>query len=306
MPKNPYIAVISNPAAGQRSGPFLWGVINRLKKKGAKVDLIVTEAPGHAVKLAADLSTEGSVDLIVAAGGDGTLREVAEGLNGSDVPLGIIPAGTANVMARELGYMKKGVKSVKCVSKILLKNRTRPVYPFQLAHEGKSTIGLCWLGAGFDAAVLQYVSPWMKSKIGRAAFAPAMIKTMIKEPRKPSVPWQSGDTTGVAGWIILANIAKYAGPFVLTEKTAVDQQGLAWLRFKKAGAIARLVDQILLPFKPLDMRGETQELLSEQVIIGGDNTPIQLDGDLIGFGPVSVQPQAKPIMFKAGKVNSRS
>lgn len=306
MQNSPYIAVISNPAAGQRSGPFLWGVINRLKKKGAQVDLIVTEAPGHAVKLAADLSRDGKVDLIVAAGGDGTLREVAEGLNGSNIPLGIIPAGTANVMARELGYMKKGVKSVKRVSNILLKDRVCSVYPFQLTHEGQKTIGLCWLGAGFDAAVLEHVNPWLKSKIGRAAFAPAMIKTMVKEPGKPSIPWSVGDDEGICGWLILANIAKYAGPFVLTEKTNVDQKGMAALIFDKAGVFARLVDQLLLPLKPLDKRGKTRALSGQIIKVGDSSTPIQLDGDLIGHGPVVVQSQEQPILFKAGKVNSRS
>ncbi len=114
-----HITIISNPAAGQRSRPFLDSVIQSLEDRGESVELLFTEYPGHAVTLARTCADAGLSKLIVAAGGDGTIREVAEGLLGSEVPLGIIPAGTANVLARELGYMRGGFKSSRRIAAIL-------------------------------------------------------------------------------------------------------------------------------------------------------------------------------------------
>ena len=94
--------IIYNPAAGRRRAARLWRVLDVMVHNGVKLELAETQHPGHATTLAREAAADGA-DLVVAAGGDGTIAEVAAGLAGSDCMMGIIPLGTANVLAHELG-----------------------------------------------------------------------------------------------------------------------------------------------------------------------------------------------------------
>ncbi|WP_422305475.1 diacylglycerol/lipid kinase family protein [Candidatus Binatus sp.] len=97
--------IIYNPHAGKlknRGSDRLERARRILTEAGYEATLVPTAGPGAAVGLARRWATEG-VGLIVAAGGDGTINEVAEGMVHSAVPLGILPAGTANVLASETG-----------------------------------------------------------------------------------------------------------------------------------------------------------------------------------------------------------
>ncbi len=300
MKQNAGIVVISNPTAGQRSGGFVKAVLRGLMERGHLVELRITERPGHAVEIARDWASDGNTYLIVAAGGDGTIREVAEGLVGTDMPMGIIPAGTANVLARELGYLKAGQRSVRRTVSILEGSHSEHVYPFSVRLPQRETVGLCWVGAGFDAEVLKHVDSGLKKKIGRSAFVPAILKTLMREPNKPAVPWQfSEDGQGVCGWGLVANIEKYAGPFSVTSKTSLTKKGLACLLFEKPGWFARALDQVIIAFKPLDHRGNTFLLENGSLTLGTGETPIQLDGDLVGVGPVTITPMEAALNFKA-------
>lgn len=300
MKHNAGIVVISNPAAGQRSGGFVKAVLRGLMERGHSVELRVTEHPGHAVDIAREWAADEGTYLIVAAGGDGTIREVAEGLAGSGVPMGIIPAGTANVMARELGYLKAGQRSARRTVSILEGHHEETVHPFSIKMPEGDTVGLCWLGVGFDGEVLKHVNANWKKKLGRSAFMPAILKTLAREPREPSVPWAyKGGESGRCGWALVANIEKYAGPFQVTKKTSLSEKGLACLLFPKAGWLARAIDQLVIAFRPLDDRGKTQLLTSGALTLGTEATPVQLDGDLVGTGPVTVAPMEATLKIKA-------
>ncbi len=300
MGKKAGIVVISNPTAGQRSGGFVKAVLRELMERGHIVELRITERPGHATEIARTWAADADIYLIVAAGGDGTIREVAEGLVGTNVPLGIIPAGTANVLARELGYLKAGQRRVRRTASILEGSHDEHVYPFTVELPDREMLGLCWVGAGFDAEVLKHVDPVLKKKLGRSAFVSAIVKTLWREPAKPSVPWEfSAGDAGTCGWGLVANIGKYAGPFRVTRQTSLTERGLACLLFEQAGWLARAIDQIVITFKPLDQRGKTRVLKEGSLIMGTTETPIQLDGDLVGSGPVKISPLKAALSFKA-------
>ena len=88
---------------GMSARGLLGEVVDGLRDAHAEVTLVNTQYAGHGCELAQEAAHSGLYDVIVAAGGDGTLNEVARGLVGSPTPMGIIPLGTANVLAIELG-----------------------------------------------------------------------------------------------------------------------------------------------------------------------------------------------------------
>ncbi len=115
------IAFIINPMSGTQNKRRLPKVINELLDKRQWLENIVfTEHVGHALVLAKQYSTMG-FDAVVAVGGDGTVREVAEGVAGSKSALGIIPMGLTNTLARHLGIPMRGNTSLTWL------NRSEPV-----------------------------------------------------------------------------------------------------------------------------------------------------------------------------------
>jgi hypothetical protein len=118
------LIIVFNPVAGPRRTQLLWRVLDLLIANGVRVELVKTTDAGHAQKLAHAAATAGT-ELVVAAGGDGTIAEVANGLIGSRARLGVIPLGTANVLAHELGLPF----SANALAAALAFRRTRLIWP---------------------------------------------------------------------------------------------------------------------------------------------------------------------------------
>ena len=93
--------IVFNPVAGRRRAALLWRVLDVLVANGVRLDLAETRCSGDAACLAREAAARGET-MVVAAGGDGTIAEVANGLLGTGARLGVIPLGTANVLAHEL------------------------------------------------------------------------------------------------------------------------------------------------------------------------------------------------------------
>src|ERR1700759_3936734 len=120
------MVIVFNPVAGRRRAHLLWRVLDVLVANGGRLDLAETHRAGHAEALARD-AVRGGEQMVGAAGGDGTIAEVANGLMGSAARLGVIPLGTANVLAHELALPF----SPKSVAAALAFGRTRCLWPGQ-------------------------------------------------------------------------------------------------------------------------------------------------------------------------------
>lgn len=299
MPDQGPIIIIRNPAAGQRKGPFIDRVIEKLVEAGTDVVMLETKAAGHATALAREIIEKHPRSIVAAAGGDGTIREVAMGIIGTEARLGIIPAGTANVLARDLGYMQRKSFSAKRTAEVLLTGKESSLRPFHVEFQGEEMLGLCWLGVGFDAEVLAHVNPRLKKLLGRSAFVPSTLKALFKEPGSAHIPYQHGNKAAKrAGWAVLANIQRYAGPFTITRQTEATADSLACLMFESAGIWARIVDQAQIAFTSLDSRAEVFDLDGSVLQLGDKGTPMQLDGDYLGKGPATVRKGAQSIIVK--------
>jgi YegS/Rv2252/BmrU family lipid kinase len=161
-------AIIYNPVARgvSRNHPLFQRSIAALAAQGIEARLVATTGPNSAGAQARQ-QIEAGCDLILAAGGDGTINEVAAGMLHSGVPLGVLPGGTANVLARELKLSMNMLRVAERIRQmtpvristgsLLLGNRTRRTF-------------LCMAGAGLDAEIVCNVDLDLKAAIGKLAY----------------------------------------------------------------------------------------------------------------------------------------
>ena len=150
-PKDGYISYIVNPKSGASSNNLMVSKFRQyLQDKGLEVRTSLTESLEHACELATKAAVDYDCALVVAAGGDGTIREAAHGLEGSDKPLLIIPCGTENLLANELGFDEKTQTLIKAFEGGCVRS-------FDLG----SANGRCFTsiaGFGFDGGVVELVN----------------------------------------------------------------------------------------------------------------------------------------------------
>ncbi len=150
-PTDGYIAYITNPKSGASSRKWISRQFSEyLMAKGFNVRFSQTTSLEHACELATEAAVDYDCAIVVAVGGDGTVREIAHGLEGSDKPLLIVPCGTENLLANELGFDEK----LETVIKVF---EAGYVQPLDLG----SVNGKCFTsiaGFGFDGRVIKNVN----------------------------------------------------------------------------------------------------------------------------------------------------
>jgi diacylglycerol kinase (ATP) len=118
-------------------------------------------------------------DLVVAAGGDGTVRVVADGLANSGIPMGIVPSGTANLLARNLGIPMTEADAID----VVMSGRNRSIDLIKLSIDGREPEHYAVMaGMGIDAMTMDETRPELKDKIGTAAYFVAAAKALGRLP----------------------------------------------------------------------------------------------------------------------------
>jgi diacylglycerol kinase family enzyme len=142
------ILAIYNPTSGRRARGKLDRFCASLTRLGATITLAETNAPLHARSLAAG-ADPAQFDAVVVAGGDGTINEAVNGLTGSPLPLAILPLGTANVLANELGLPRRP----EALAEIAAHAAVRSILPGEIltAERNEPWRFLLMAGVGFDA-----------------------------------------------------------------------------------------------------------------------------------------------------------
>jgi diacylglycerol kinase (ATP) len=275
--------LVANPDAGMAGIPLLEEVVATLERGGAVVTRSASsdvEGARREVRRAAD---SGSCDAVVAAGGDGTVRQVASALIGSDTPLGIIPLGTGNVLAHEIGLSPKA----DSVAQALVDGPSVPI-ACALAN---GVPFLLMTGAGFDARVLRALDQRLKSRIGKLAYAPPVLGALARPLDHLDV--RLDGEAHRATWAVISNACHYAGGFVLARRTGIRRRGLEAILFK-ANSPGALVGQLVsLAMGQLDSRAARQADVvmvscSQASITSHRPVPTQLDGDVFGTTPLEV------------------
>lgn len=265
-------ALLYNPAAGRRRATRLRDELcATLAAGGWRIDAVPTSAPGDATAIAGELARGGSVEAVFAVGGDGTLREVAAGLLGSDVALGPLPAGTTNVLARALGIPRRPLAAARA----LAAGAPRPLAVGMCG----STPFLMMVSAGFDAAVMATLSGDLKARFGMAAVFAQGLGSWWRYRFPPiRARWNGQEVEGA--FVTVCNIPLYAGPFAMAPAARFDDDWLDVVVLKRGGRLVTLgFAGDLVRGRHLARPDVISARVAELELHGPPELPLQVDGD---------------------------
>ena len=267
------LLIIFNPVAGWRRRRRLAPVLERLRTHGCTLVLRETEGPGDAERLAAEVDPE-AFDLVVAAGGDGTVNETINGLASSGLPLALIPLGTANVLAAEIGLRPDPASVARCIA-------LGEIRPITLgAADGRRFILMA--GAGFDAHVVASVSPRMKGWLGKGAYVLSTLRQLATFDF-PTYEVQTDNAAWQAASVIVANARYYGGRFVCAPNASLASDTLQVCLFERAGRLAAIGYALALFSGRLPQAAGYRLLEARRIEVRGrEGEPLQGDGDVIG------------------------
>jgi diacylglycerol kinase family enzyme len=165
--------LIVNPRAGSRRNltTLVPAMIRNLEVQGITADFVVTTGPNTAAALAANAVQEGA-DIVFACGGDGTVHEVLQGLAGTNAALGVVPMGTANALARNLGLSSDPMRALSQLAGASVTNIAVGQVSYSATNDGSDIQRRYFAvlaGAGPDGALV-YSLLAGKTALGRAAY----------------------------------------------------------------------------------------------------------------------------------------
>jgi YegS/Rv2252/BmrU family lipid kinase len=285
------ILVIANPASGTGATPARLAALERLLvRAGCRISVHATTCSGDASRLAKTLGSD--ADFVVAAGGDGTVNEVVNGLATPDgPPVAIMATGGANVLARELGLPR----DAEGVAAMILAGRTRAIDVGIIDQRRKF---LAVLSVGFDASVVKAVQRTRRGTLGMRGFVLPTIRTAISYvPPAVSVTVDDGEPVDGA-LVIAANTGTYGGIMRVSDRARCDSGSLEVVVFPRGSASA------LLRYGWAGIRGRVQHVPGVVCrtgraisIASRADADCQADGEYIGSTPVTVRVRPKGATF---------
>jgi len=276
------ILVIINPTARSDRARALCRKIEHLSSRAF---VRITNAPGEARALAREAAADGC-ERIVAAGGDGTINEVVNGIAGSRTALGLLPLGTMNVFATELGLPIGNLR--KCWD-VIEHGQIKPVD--LLRANDRYFVQLA--GIGFDAQIVAATSFDFKKTLGPLSYIISATQIASKKPPKLTV---RGGGTRDGSFVMIGNGRYYGGPFVLFKGARIDDGLLDVLIFKNLGYldIVRYFQAIMLGNHTA--LSDVEYFQAPQVrVTSAEPVPVEADGDVIGNLPVTFKVQPKSL-----------
>lgn len=263
--------LIFNPKAksqkGERTLRFLMEHANRFA-------LYATNHEVEARELAAKFAADGE-PVVVAAGGDGTLNAVVKGLVGSGTALGVIPAGTMNVFARELGIP---CDNLQHGFDVIERGHVREIDLF----EANRAPFIQMAGVGFDAMVIEETTWESKKMLGPLAYLLAAVKVLGEKPPKMEVISNDGRREECVA-VLAGNGSLYGGQFKLFRAADNQDSKLDVLVFKEAGYKLVLDSLKGLALGGVDLAASTSYFQAEEFTVRANvKVPVEVDGDLLG------------------------
>ena len=286
--------MIFNPIAGRRRHRLFRRTIDHLAGAGCITTVRETRGPGDAWAFAAAAAAEhdGPLDVVAAAGGDGTLNEVVNGLcddgreGGRRPALATVPLGTVNVLAWELGLKVRARAIAEAIA-------AGPRQQVQLGLAGGRRF-LLTAGVGVDAAAVARLSPALKRLLGRGAYMVAAARALVAEGGTVFEAVVDGERYAASS-VVITHASRYASPRIAAPGASLTDPHLhalvslghgrrTLMRYALAWARGRLPEQADIRI----LKAHTIE------ITGPAGKPVQLDGDNHLQTPVTITLDPRP------------
>jgi len=276
------IAIIANPKARRFSVKKLMVIKEIFSTAYNKVDIFYTAGPMDGYKIAQKIGS--SYETICSYGGDGTLNEVINGIVGFDAKLGILPCGTSDVFALELGLPRDATKAAK--------RYLTPKYASIHLGMVNNRYFILMAGVGIDAAAVLDVNHSLKEYSGKLSYIISGIKSVKSFDKLISVETPFGKKLCYS--VVASNAKKYGGNFPIFSKANCFEKNLYVCLFyskKSLWGIAKSAIYLLL-----NLNSNLYEcFFADEIFIKSHFIPIQVDGDFAGFSPANIKATKKCI-----------
>src|SRR6202789_3085371 len=289
--------LIYNPTSGgrrQRRFQEIEQAVRILKDAGITAELAPTSQARHAQEIAR-LAVGARREMVIACGCGGTINEIINGLAGSQVPMALLPAGTANILAKELGIPWDIPQAAKLIPEGVIRRIALGMATFTgsngngggaLPANGRYFLSVG--GAGPDGAIVNGVDGALKKKVGVAAYWLEGMEQLFRY-NFPEMPVRSNGTDHFASIIVVGRTANYGGPFKITTNATLFEDSFEFLtnstrsRLQYLACLPALWLGKIRGMQGIKMWKDT-EVLCESA--GTDPVFAQVDGEPVGPLPL--------------------
>jgi diacylglycerol kinase (ATP) len=277
--------LIYNPTAGKFRGnpaPLVERAMAALARVGVTPRSLPTDSAGHATDLART-AVENGVDLVLVLAGDGTVNEVANGLVHSGVPLGVLPGGTANVLAMELGL---GSRLERAATRLASSVPRTVALGRIVSGKGEARYFLMMCGAGFDARVVDEVDHRFKAAAGKLAYWWTGL-TQIRR-RVEQLDVRVDGSSHRCGFALISRVRNYGGDLEIARGASLLRDAFEIVTFEGSNPLryAWYMSGVLL--------GRVESIRGARVIASDHaevltEAHLQIDGEYLGRGTAVIE-----------------
>lgn len=286
------VLIVFNPVSGSGNRRIVEAVQQALNLRGCEVSLYPTQSAGDATRYLA--AYQGPLDVVAVAGGDGTINEVVNGLRERDnqsYRLALIPTGTVNVLAAELGIGK----TPEGIADIILQGREKPIYLGDINDRRFVLMA----GVGYDAWVVDNVDLALKKKIGKLAYVLSMLKQLRHFGKKTYQLMVDGERYH-ANSVVITNGRYYGGSFVISRQADLSKPTTQVLMISGRSPLKFLLILLGLPLGIMEKMPGMKSVAARHVQIelldaGAEREPVQADGDSLAELPLRLQMENNPL-----------
>ncbi|HXE96132.1 MAG TPA: diacylglycerol kinase family protein [Dongiaceae bacterium] len=274
-----------NPASGQHSAQRLQYVLERLRERAVIPEVLPVRTPAEIFACCDEINKDRGPHLVIVAGGDGTFNAVVNGLDSGTATLAVLPFGTSNVLAAEIG-----IASLDDALERIAAGKTGSLSVGVIKTEGRSHRFVLMAGIGLDGAVVRDVWPLGKKLLKQGAYALSALKN--------AVAWDSGlfeistpERNVTCHSAIICNASRYGGNFILEPGSTPFAAGLTavCISGSRRRTYIRIVSDL---FRGTGRQsGNLVRFPASSIEIRGAKA-IQIDGDFIGYGPALISTEA--------------
>lgn len=280
-----------NPAAGHHSAQRLQFVLERLRQHAIIPEVFQVRTPTEIYSYCDIINKEHEQCLVIVAGGDGTFNAVVNGLNPGSATLAVLPFGTSNVLAAEIG-----IKSIEDGIEKIVVGKTAYMSLGLLELKDRSHRFVLMAGIGLDGAVVRDVMPLGKRFLRQGAYALSALKCALAwDSSMFEISTPEGDVTCHS--VIICNASRYGGNFILESQSTPFTAGLTAICVIGNQRRTYLRIAYDLFSGPKHHNRNLFKVAASAIEIRGTKA-IQIDGDFVGHGParISTEPDFSQII----------